>query len=81
MNANEARLKTKASNALGINYQRQHVLYGIKRAAILGDSYFAVNDPLIKLFEEDYLYFENLGYKVIRHNQTPGYIHIPVISW
>lgn len=66
MNANEAkRLSNKAKDE-GTNYQRNFILGRIKTAAYLGDTHIVLSFTDIHLYEEDYLYFEKLGYKVIR---------------
>lgn len=48
----------------GLNYQRSTVLYMIKGASLNGKSSIVIDNAGIKLNDEDYDFFRNLGYKV-----------------
>lgn len=66
MTAKEAlKLAVKAKLA-GENYQTQYIMRRIESAAKNGDTFIVLNYPDIKLYEDDYKYFESLGYKVER---------------
>ena len=78
MTAKEAlKLAVKAKLA-GENYQTKIVLKAIDTAARRGETHLILDDGRICLFEDDYKYFERLGYKVTKpikkyfepHNKT-----------
>jgi len=61
--ANEAAI---TFNNMNLNTQRQCVLEDIKRKARHGKSSLILDDPSIRLYDSDYVFFEKLGYKVER---------------
>ncbi len=84
MNAKQARKLSNTSQ----NYQRKHTSERIKRAAQNKESHIGLDAIGVILFEDDYLYFEQLGYKVQRpifhpclHSYGHSYFKFGVISW
>jgi hypothetical protein len=65
--AKEVAKKFKDDN---LNYQRSKIINRIKSASAMGENYIVLDDYYIKLLEDDYLFFENLGYKVQRETYT-----------
>lgn len=49
-----------------LNFQRIQIIKRIKGACAVGDDHIVLGDPFIHLFEDDYVYFEKLGYTVKR---------------
>jgi len=67
MRAEEARKKSESSKEFGANYQRNYILTQIEKETKVGNfEYRLIFMDGYKLFEEDYVFFENLGYKVQR---------------
>lgn len=53
-----------------MNYQRQNTLERIKGAALNGRTNIVLDDPGIRLFDEDYDFFKKLGYTVYPEQMT-----------
>jgi uncharacterized protein YvpB len=87
MNAFRAKKLVAQFKNDNLNFQRKFVLDRIKSRCIdYGDNYYVVTDPTIRLFEDDYLYLESLGYKVQRArkekiNDKEEMHYFPIISW
>lgn len=68
-----------------LNYQRNYVLNEIRYAANFGNKFIVISNPQIKLFEDDYIFFEKLGYKVKRESKIikdeKCWTYFPIISW
>lgn len=64
--AKRAKELVQTFKSLNLNYQRKVILGRIKSECLVGNNYLMLDDQIIKLFEDDYKFFENLGYKVIR---------------
>lgn len=64
--AQQARDLAKAIKEMNLNYERQYILDRVKRVSIYGKPFMTLDEPHIKLLEEDYKFFEDLGYKVTR---------------
>jgi hypothetical protein len=81
-----ARKLMKRFRDQNLNYQRKHTLNRIKNAARNGENRLVLDDPCIHLFEDDYKFFEDLGYSVERGKRAstnPEYTlyYYSVISW
>jgi hypothetical protein len=69
MNAKNARNLSEETKNSGRNYQRLKTLDRIKNAArVHGDTFIVLyeDEYRVRYTEEDYQYFEKLGYKVTR---------------
>jgi hypothetical protein len=74
-----------------LNYQRVKIMERIKGASSMGNTNIVLDDPYIKLNEEDYNFFEKLGYTVFREEyrtysklsdkQEYYYHKYGIISW
>lgn len=72
MTAEEARKITQESKQMGHNYQRLWALEQIKNLSKRGKNRLVLSDPCIHFFDDDYAYFESLGYKVTRDRLKPS---------
>ena len=63
-NAKMAKEAIKKFYGNGLNYQRKEVLKLIQGAALNGYTNIVLDNPIIKLFDEDYDFFKKLGYNV-----------------
>ena len=68
----EAKIDTKTAKDRGINYQRERVIERIKSKSYYGESLLVVDEEAlsIRMFEEDWKWFESFGYKVTRPTTT-----------
>lgn len=69
-----------------MNYQRDYVIRAIKHGVSLGNNYIVIDFGNTVLFEDDYKFFEDLGYTVKRpHNYKDNkgmyWSSFGVISW
>jgi hypothetical protein len=64
--AGDARSNVQKLIKAKLNYQRRYIMERIEGASLNGRSQIVLDDPEIKLFEDDYKFFENLGYEVTR---------------
>jgi hypothetical protein len=71
--AEDAKQVADKAKKEGINHQRTITLGKIQSKAMVGETFIVLNDPYIKLFEDDYKFFEALGYKVTRPNHITDY--------
>lgn len=55
------------SSGLGLNYQREFIFSFIKKAIKIGRFNCQIHpNPYVVIFEEDWQFFEKLGYKIDR---------------
>lgn len=69
MNAEKARQLTNKSKDMGLNSQRVYFMERIKSAVTLGKNFIVLDSKFYKLDEDDYKWFEDKGYKVIREER------------
>lgn len=83
MNAEQARQLTKKAQDRNMNYQRQYVMGFIAEQARIGRNSICEScwPTTVVLFDEDWDFFERLGYNVIRPIRTSNSYTFGIIYW
>lgn len=89
--AGDARSNVQKLKNNNLNFQRKRIMERIEGSSLNGNSQIILDYPDIKLYEDDYKFFESLGYNVIREefirysmisNQMEYCVHrFGIISW
>lgn len=81
LTAKEARLKTNKYKPPAVTREQQFILNRIADYCSLGLGFLVTDYPDLYLSSDDYDFFENLGYTVIRPHHRDGMEMSGQISW